>query len=132
MGRTSFQFDISFGRFQQPFQFYGSVVDYQNDKQTLSDSELLYAYRCIISDAYCIEEVGNDKNEFLTMFGYLDPEYVNIPNRDLECTLSDEAMEQYENGITAWYGCKLTNKRLNKSDDVLCDILNELDELEIG
>jgi len=130
-GRTSFQFDILFGRFQTPFKFYGSVVDYQANKQDLSDSELLFAYRCIISDAYCIVEVGNSKNEFLEMFGYLDSEYRGEHPQQLEYILSDEEFKQYENGLTAWDGCKDSYKRLNKSDDELAEILDELQELGV-
>ncbi len=130
-GRTSFQFDILFGRFQQPFQFFGSVVDYQNDKQTLSDYDLLFAYRCIISDAFCVVEVGNDKNEFLSMFGYLDEEYRGLSENELEYTLNSEDMDRFNNGLTAWVGCKSAYKRLNKSDDDLIEILDTLQELGI-
>jgi len=130
-GRTSYQFDILFGRFTTPFKFYGSVADYQANKQTLSDNELLFAYKCIISDAYCIVEVDNSKDEFLEMFGYLDKEYRGVHPQQLEYILSDEDYKQYESGIAAWEGCKSTKTRLNKTDDELYEILDELQELGI-
>jgi len=130
-GRTSFQFDILFGRFSTPFKFYGSVVEYQADKQTLSDSELLFAYKCIISDAYCIVEVDNSRNEFLEMFGYLDSEHRGEHPQQLEYILTDEEFKTYESGVTAWEGCKSAKTRLNKTDDELCEILDELQELGI-
>ena len=129
-GRTSFEFNIYFGRFIKPFKFYGSVNDYQNDKQELSDNELLYAYKCIISDAYCIVDVNN-QNEFLSMFGYLDSEYEGFSKNDLESTLNQNDFKRFENGITAWKGCRNTNNRLKKSDEELAIILEELQELGI-
>ena len=130
-GRTSFQFDILFGRYTVPFEFFGSVVDYQADKQTLSDSELLFAYKCIISDAYCIVEVDNNEDEFLEMFGYLDSEHRGEHPQQLEYILNEEETNRYESGLTAWKGCKSAQRRLNKSDDELCEMLDELQELGI-
>jgi len=129
-GRTSNEFHIYFGRFSTPFSFYGSVVDYDNNVKTLSDSELLNAYRCIISDAYCILEAPT-KSDFLEMFGYIDSEYKDEHPQQLEYILSDEEYKQYESGVTAWNGCKETYRRLNKSDDELADILNNLSEMGV-
>ena len=129
-GRTSNEFHIYFGRFTTPFSFYGSVVDYDNNVKTLSDSELLNAYRRIISDAYCTEEATN-KDDFLEMFGYLDSEYSGLRESELEYTLSQDDFARFESGVTAWNGCKSAHKRLNKNADELCDILETLSEIGV-
>jgi hypothetical protein len=130
--RTSFQFGILFGNLRKPFLYHGSAFDYKENKQTLSDSDLLYAYKCIISDAYCIVETENDKSEFLTSFGFIDePMVAQYDKRYAQEVLSDTEFKQYQEGIKCWNGCKETHKRLNKSDDELAEILNELQDLGI-
>ena len=125
-------FGILFGNLRKPFLYHGSVVDYQADKQDLSDSDLLYAYKCIISDAYSIVETSNDKSEFLTYYGYIDePMIAQYDKRYAQEVLTDTEFKQYQEGIKAWNGCKEAYNRLNKSDDELVDILNELQELGI-
>ena len=65
------------------------------------------------------------------MFGYLDEEYADTHPQQLEYILSQEEYKQYESGVTAWEGCKSAKTRLNKTDDELAEILDELQELGV-
>ena len=134
-GRKSNSFDILFDRYTKPFKFYGSVADKENGVTTLDDDALLFAYYCIISDAMVYLQ-AEDKSDFLIEFGYVESENKIATEYDINYAnevLSPSEFKQYKAGIEAWNGCKDTRNRLSKySDDELCAIMDELQELEVN
>lgn len=91
----------------QTFDYYGSGSDYAKHKDMLSETNLMDALGCIVSDAIA----GTyDCAEFFNEFGYEDP-----------CE-----------GLKAWQGCKKTLYMLNElgiAEDMLYDMSNELSEM---
>ena len=94
-------------RWRQTFDYYGSKRDYAEHKDILSETDLMNALECIISDAIA---GTHDCAEFFNEFGYEDP----------------------REGLKAWQGCKKTLCMLNElgiSDDMLYDMISELSEI---
>ena len=91
----------------QLFEYYGNTKDYAEHKDILSETDLMDALECIISDAIA----GTyDCTEFFNEFGYEDP-----------CE-----------GLKAWQGCKKTLYKINElgiSEDMLYDMSNELPDM---
>lgn len=126
--RKSFEFKIKFGR--KTFSFYDSVHNFQNNKQTLSKTELIFAYRCIISDAEMYINNQEDKTEFLLEFGYLDYRTEYGPAH-LEQIMLDEEFQRYLNGVKAWKGCRGAYRKLKMTHDELIDELDVLQAMGI-
>lgn len=58
------------GKKYETFNFYGSIRDYEEGKDALSNSELCFAAQCVFSDAHSASE--NDFEDFKSEFGYED------------------------------------------------------------
>lgn len=90
------------------FKYYGSASDYSEHKDILSETDLIFALECIISDAI---SGTYDCAEFFNEFRYEDP-----------CE-----------GFKAWQGCIKSLYMLNEtgiSEEMLYDMDNELSEME--
>lgn len=91
------------------FSFYGSEADYENNKNRLTEEDLLYVLESAVADAIAGTYECKD---FFAEFGY-----------------SDDPCE----GIKAYKGCKDTLRRLDDmgiTEDELYDIETELNEME--
>lgn len=94
-------------KWRQTFDYYRSERDYAERKDMLSETGLMDALECIISDSIA----GTyDCKEFFAEFGYEDP-----------CE-----------GIKAWQACVKMFEMLNVmgiSEDMLYDMINELEDI---
>lgn len=135
--------------FDKKFEYWGSNQDYKNKVKDLTTEDLLFAFRCIISDALSYKEVEHFDDEaiikFGQEFGYINSSdiwqiYTNT--RNPEEYLSDEEIENCKNLHQAFEGCDMSWWRLDgcrkfpisgdwKLQDELYKILETLSDLGI-
>lgn len=104
---NQFKISVTLDKVNKDFNFYGSMADYEAGKQDLTEEELKYTFKCLISDG----ESGNmDFEEFCGEFGY------DTDSRRAE-KIWNECIKSME---------KLIDFGINTVE--LSDIINELSE----
>lgn len=100
---------INGGESYIPFDFHGSIHDYENKVKETAKDFIFMAY-CIFSDALSFIQ-NPDLDVFMDCFGY---------------DWSDK--ESRKRGKDAFEGCKETYLKLRMSENTLVDIINEMSD----
>lgn len=110
--------------FSKEFEYFASHNDYKERKEKLSNEDLLFAFRCVIQDAFSYLEVMELPErdaiiEFGLNFGYInsaDDYIIYLSTRNPEEYLSDNTIESIKALYQAYHGCSDTYYKLCKSN----------------
>lgn len=107
--KYSIGLSLNEGKSYIPFDFYGSLHDYESKVKETAKDFIFMAY-CIFSDALSFIQ-NPDLDEFMDCFGY------DWGDKDSR-----------KRGKDAFEGCKEAYLKLRMSENTLADILNEMSD----